>query len=100
MERRAGREVSTVRGREIACCVKGREAVYRRDIEGAIMGTWQSRKPPNERVVEVKNGPDIIRVRAIWGRDGVLPHWESEDRNRLWGPSAFKQWRHVRASTD
>ena len=54
---------------------------------------WQTGKPPNEQVVEVEDGKRIIRVRAIWGRDGTLPHWESEDRDTLWHPSAFSRWR-------
>lgn len=57
---------------------------------------WQTGKPPNEQVVEVKNGPKVIRVRAIWGRDGVLPHWESEDGDKMWGASAFTRWRYSR----
>jgi hypothetical protein len=57
---------------------------------------WRSGKPPNEVVVEVKdrNGR-ALRARAIWGRDGVLPHWESEDRDTLWRPSEFRLWRPV-----
>jgi hypothetical protein len=57
---------------------------------------WQKGKPPNEEVVEVLDRDRIIRARAVWGRDGVLPHWESEDGNNHWSPSAFIQWRHAR----
>ena len=56
---------------------------------------WQTGKPPNERVVEVEDEGQIIRVRAIWGRDGILPHWESENRDRFYSPSAFRRWREV-----
>lgn len=55
---------------------------------------WQTGKPPNEKVVEVEaDDAGIIRVRAIWGRDGTLPHWESEDGDSVWHPSAFSRWR-------
>lgn len=60
------------------------------------MTDWQNSKPPNEHVVEVEDEDGtILRVRAIWGRDGLLPHWESEDRDTLWHPSVFKRWREV-----
>ncbi|MPZ20155.1 MAG: hypothetical protein GEV06_19890 [Luteitalea sp.] len=55
---------------------------------------WETGKPPNEVVVEVQHRRSVLRARAIWGRDGVLPHWESEDRNTLWPPHAFTKWRH------
>lgn len=59
------------------------------------MNEWQMGKPPNEVVVEVEGDNTIIRVRAIWGHDGTLPHWESEDRDTLYAPSAFSRWRSV-----
>lgn len=61
-------------------------------IGGMMNREWQYGKPPNETLVEV-DGP--LRVRAIWGRDGLLPHWESENRTTLWGPNAFTRWRHL-----
>ncbi len=60
--------------------------------------SWQTGKPPNEQIVEVEDEGQIVRVRAVWGRDGLLPHWESEDRDTLWSPSAFDRWREVEAS--
>lgn len=57
------------------------------------MSDWQTSKPPNEQLVEVEYNGQVIRVRAIWGRDGTRPHWEDEDKNRLWSPSAFNRWR-------
>ena len=57
--------------------------------------SWQTGKPPNEKIVEVEDAGDIIRVRAVWGRDGMRPHWESEDRDTLWSPDAFARWREV-----
>ena len=54
---------------------------------------WQTSKPPNEQVVEVEDEGRIIRVRAIWGRDGYVPHWESEDRDTLWSVPTFTRWR-------
>jgi len=59
------------------------------------MAKWETGKPPNEEVVEVKRGRQIIRVRAMWGRDGSLPHWEAEDRSVLWSPNTFTRWRRV-----
>lgn len=59
------------------------------------MSNWQHGKPPNEQLVEVEHEREIIRVRAIWGRDGLLPHWESEDRGILWSPDAFHRWRVI-----
>lgn len=57
---------------------------------------WQYGKPPNEQVVEVEYGRKIIKVKAIWGRDGTLPHWEAVDGVRLWSPNMFKRWRLVK----
>lgn len=54
---------------------------------------WQAGKPPHRQLVKVKDGRKVIRVRAIWGSDGTRPHWESEDRNTFWEPSAFSMWR-------
>jgi hypothetical protein len=59
-------------------------------------GSWQTGKPPHGVLVEVMDTDGIHRVRAVWGSDGVLPHWESEDRDALWSPSAFGKWREVR----
>lgn len=59
------------------------------------MTEWETGKPPNEQIVEVEDEGRIIRVRAMWGRDGMRPHWESEDRDTLWAPSAFTRWRPV-----
>lgn len=56
---------------------------------------WQSDKPPDGALVEVEWECRTIRVRAIWGRDGRLPHWESEDKDTLWHPSAFNRWRQL-----
>lgn len=60
------------------------------------MSKWQAGKPPNETLVEVEHKErGVIRARAIWGRDGTLPHWESEDRGILWSPNAFNRWRSI-----
>ena len=56
---------------------------------------WNTGKPPNDQVIEVEYEGGIIRVRAIWGRDGTLPHWASENRQTLWHSSAFTRWRPV-----
>lgn len=57
------------------------------------MSEWRYDKPPNEEVVIVEYKGKLIKVLAIWGRDGTLPHWESEGRNSHWHPSAFSRWR-------
>lgn len=64
------------------------------------MKQWQTGKPPDLKVVEVKLGNKIIRARAIWGRDGILPHWETEDSRSssagcLFPPHAFAEWREL-----
>ena len=59
--------------------------------------TWETSKPPDDTLVEVEYEGAIIRVRAVWGRDGMLPHWESEDQDTLWRPSAFTRWRLAEA---
>ncbi len=62
-----------------------------------VVTSWQTGKPPNETLVEVEHDErGIIRVRSMWGRDGMLPHWESEDRGILWEPSAFARWREIK----
>ncbi len=59
---------------------------------------WQTGKPPNETLVEVRdNDGRIMRVRAFWGRRGYLPHWESEDGGTDWSPDAFTEWRELAA---
>jgi hypothetical protein len=63
-----------------------------------LHAAWQTGKPPHQQVVEVEDDGRIIRVRAQWGRDGYLPHWESEDRDTLWRPSAFTRWRFPEGS--
>jgi hypothetical protein len=59
------------------------------------IGPWETGRPPNGQLVYVEDIHGIIRVRAIYGdeRYGVRPHWESEDRDTLWHPSAFSRWR-------
>ena len=62
--------------------------------EEAAAMTWQHGKPPHRELVEVLHNGRVIRVRAIWGCDGTLPHWESEDEDTLWHHSAFHEWRY------
>lgn len=59
---------------------------------------WQTGQPPNEVLVEVPDPETkrIILVKAFYGRDGYLPHWQSEDGNTVWPPGAFRRWRHTR----
>ncbi len=59
--------------------------------------TWETGRPPHGELVEVEDSETIISVRAVYGdeRIGVLPHWESEDRDTLWSPNAFSRWRRT-----
>lgn len=66
------------------------------ETDGVDWRDWRDGKPPNEQIVEVEDEDGrTIRVMAIWGRDGTLPHWESEDRNTHWNVSAFTRWRQT-----
>jgi hypothetical protein len=60
-----------------------------------IPADWNIGPPPHRDLVEVFEDGQVLRVRAIWGSDGVLPHWESEDGDTLYDPSAFRFWRHI-----
>lgn len=64
------------------------------------MTDWQTGKPPQGEVVEAEDDGQLVRVRAIYGdKDrGVLPHWESEDCDTLYAPSAFSRWRVIPSS--
>jgi len=52
--------------------------------------------PPNEKLVEVENGNEIIRVMAFYGRDGYRPHWQTKDGSTQWDVTAFNRWREIR----
>jgi hypothetical protein len=57
---------------------------------------WERCKPPQGELVEARdNEGEIHRVRAVYGSDGVRPHWESEDGDTIWSPSAFPEWRRI-----
>lgn len=58
---------------------------------------WQYGKPPNEQWVEAERDGTVVTARAIWGRDGTLPHWEMEG-GILISPQEFLRWR-VRPTT-
>jgi hypothetical protein len=60
---------------------------------------WRDGKPPNETIVEVEWEGEIVRVQAYYGRNGRLPHWESEDGDTMWITSAFNRWRPVAGSS-
>ena len=57
------------------------------------MSDWNTGKPPNETLVEVENGDEIIQAMAVYGRDGDRPHWTNENRTKSWDVSAFGRWR-------
>ncbi len=56
---------------------------------------WQTGKPPNEVLVEVECNDEIIQVKAFHGRDGYLPHWQTEDGGKVWGVNTFTRWREI-----
>lgn len=59
------------------------------------MSEWQTAAPPNETLVEVEDGDNIIQVMAFYGRDGYRPHWTTEDGGTTWDVTAFKRWRDI-----
>lgn len=58
--------------------------------------TWNTGRPPNVEWVTVicYNTGKEIKARAIYGSDGVRPHWERED-GTLCEASAFKKWKPI-----
>ena len=61
------------------------------------MGDWKATAPPNEVWVEVKDGKEVRVVRALWGRDGRLPHWE-DPNGGVYGHKTFRLWRTIGVS--
>ena len=59
------------------------------------MNKWETGAPPNEVLVEVEDGEEIIQVMAFYGRDGYRPHWTNQDRSKAWDVSAFRRWRRI-----
>jgi len=59
------------------------------------MSDWRTDEPPNEVVVEVKDGRKLIRAMAFYGRDGYRPHWRTPGGDTQWEPAAFKKWRPI-----
>ena len=59
-----------------------------------MINNWQYTKPPNEKWVEVEYNAEIVKAKAIWGRDGTLPHWELAN-GILIEPHAFNRWREL-----
>jgi hypothetical protein len=54
-------------------------------------------KPPNEEWVEVLSGSgEVQTAKAVYGRDGTLPHWETKDGLHC-HPSRFNSWRPINA---
>lgn len=60
-----------------------------------IMPWVNGEKPPNEEWVEVLSGNKTVMVaKAVYGRDGYLPHWQTID-GELHHPSKFNVWRRL-----
>jgi hypothetical protein len=53
------------------------------------MSNWNTTPPPDGKWVEVKDGK---LAKAVWGRDGVLPHWELEDGTCV-SARYYNKWR-------
>ncbi len=64
------------------------------------MSDWKYEAPPNETLVEVELDGEIIQVMAYFGRDGVRPHWRSNDGKRHWAVDAFQRWRPIKEGGD
>lgn len=62
----------------------------------ALTREWQTGTPPNEQLVEVKDGRRIRKVMAFYGRDGYLPHWRTADGGERWSVNAFTEWRPLK----
>jgi hypothetical protein len=56
------------------------------------MSSWQTGPPPSGTLVEVELDGNIIKAKAVYGREGILPHWESED-GTCRPVEAFRKWR-------
>lgn len=58
---------------------------------------WRKTSPPNEVWVHVicPDTGNEIKARAIYGRDGVRPHWETEG-GTLHEVSVFSKWRPIK----
>lgn len=57
---------------------------------------WNTMKPINEVWVNVINEDDgtIHEARAIYGRSGLLPHWELRNGD-LCSPNTFRKWKFL-----
>ena len=58
---------------------------------------WRYGRPPNEEIVEAQlfSNDSILRLKAIYGRDGTRPHWTSEDEKMCWSPQSVRRWRPI-----
>jgi len=59
---------------------------------------WIDDAPPNEKWVEVLDGQEILIAKAIYGRDGMLPHWKTKDGYHC-APDRFCKWREIKGTT-
>lgn len=62
------------------------------------MSDWNEGPPPHDVWVEARwrcdSGFVVFEAKAIYGSDGVLPHWQMRDGS-VCGPAMFKLWRHI-----
>jgi hypothetical protein len=79
------------------------EFQYGRDVmqnKGNLHRQWKyDEKPPNQELVEIilRIESKIIKAYAVWGnpKEGILPHWESEDRNIHYPIDNITAWRYL-----
>lgn len=57
------------------------------------MSKWRNDQPPNETTVEARHRSSILQVQAVYGRDGLRPHWRSVDGDTLYAVDYFEAWR-------
>lgn len=62
--------------------------------EQVVTGDWQYCKPPNEVLVEVEKGGDIIKAEAFYFRDRWRPHWRCE-KGISYPVTRFRRWRNI-----
>ena len=60
---------------------------------------WRCSQPPNEEFVEVECDGKIIGAMAVYGRDGMRPHWRSGD-GTSWDHNRFVKWRPTRGDVE
>lgn len=58
---------------------------------------WRIDKPPNEVWVEVTDDTITTMAMAVYGRDGLRPHWRLCDETYA-SVTTFTKWREIKPS--